>query len=134
MKGMAWFCHLSGFSLIELVISMGILTVGLLGAMRVFPLGLRASRRTEMNSRATILAQRTLEALKLEGWEELTIGERKATEDPFDVTTRLRTLQLDSVVDPERVREVVVTVRWDEDERPRSLSFMTYIRRDNGAT
>ena len=55
----------TGFSLIELVIAMGILSVGLVGAMRVFPIGLRASQRSELSSRAAIAAQRTLESVKL---------------------------------------------------------------------
>ena len=49
------------FSLVELVIAMAILGVGIVGAMRVFPIGLRASRRAEVRSRAVIVAQRTLE-------------------------------------------------------------------------
>ncbi|MBI3331269.1 MAG: type II secretion system protein, partial [Candidatus Omnitrophica bacterium] len=64
----------SAFSLVELLISMAILSVGLVGAMRVFPMGLRASVRAELHSRAALAAQRTIESLKLEPWEALEDG------------------------------------------------------------
>ena len=119
-----------GFSLIELIIALGILSVGLVGAIRVFPLGLRASQRTEMSSRATILAQRTLEELKLTPWATLQDGETVRKEETFDVVTRITTGPLEDLVDPTRLKQVMVTVHWDQDHRSRALTFVTYLRRD----
>jgi uncharacterized protein (TIGR02598 family) len=119
-----------GFSLIELVISLGILAVGLVGAMRVFPLGLRASQRTEMSSRAAILAQRSLEGLKLKPWEELSAGESTQQEDEFEVTTRIEEVAAAGLTDPARLKLVVVSVQWQQSDRPRTLSFVTYLRRE----
>ena len=121
-------CH--GFSLIEIIIAIGILSVGLLGAMRVFPLGLHASQRTELSSRATMLAQRTLEKLKLTSWSQLADGETATNEDPFEVVTQITAGPLEELVDPTRLKQIVVTVRWEEDHRPRTLAFVTYLRRD----
>ena len=73
----------------EVVISLAILSVGLVGAMRVFPVGLRASHRSELSSRAGIVAQRTVESLKLVPWEELREGDTTTQEDDFEVTTRI---------------------------------------------
>ena len=120
-----------GFSLVELVISLAILSVGLVGAMRVFPVGLRASQRSEMNSRATFVAQRTLESLKLVPWEELAEGDTTAEEDGFQMTTRISQPTLDGVVDPSRLKMIEVIVGWTQDGRPRALSFLTYIRRSS---
>ncbi len=125
-------CHLSpvsGFSLIELIISMAILSVGLLGAMRVFPVGLRSSQRSEMSSRATIVAQRTVESLKLLPWQGLAEGESTAEEDGFEVTTRITRPSETSLVDPARLKAVEVTVRWTQDARTRELTVLTYFHR-----
>ena len=122
----------AAFSLIELVIAMAILSVGLVGAMRVFPLGLRASQRAEVNSRAAIAAQRAIESLKLKPWEELEEGETTAAEGGFDVTTRITRPVLKDLVDPTRLKTVEVHVRSVKaGAPPRELTFITYVRRDS---
>ena len=122
----------AAFSLIELVIAMAILSVGLVGAMRVFPLGLRASQRAEVNSRAAIAAQRAIESLKLKPWEELEEGETTVAEGGFDVTTRITRPVLKDLVDPTRLKTVEVRVRSVKaGAPPRELTFITYVRRDS---
>jgi len=116
--------------LVELVIAMSILAVGLVGAMRVFPVGLRASQRSEVASRAVLAAQRTIESLKLTPWEELT-GELPPTqEDGFDITTRLRTPSIDHLLDETRLKAVDVTVQTGSQSRPHRLTVVTYLRRE----
>ena len=118
-----------GFSLIELVISMAILSVGLVGAMRVFPLGLRASQRAESSSRAAIVAQRTIESLKLKSWDDLT-GETTVEEDGFTVITRISQPTISHLVDPTRLKAIEVIVRSTLDGRSRELAFTTYLRHE----
>ena len=120
----------SAFSLVELLISLAILSVGLVGAMRVFPMGLRASVRAERHSRATLAAQRTIESLKLEPWEALADGETTAEEDGFDVTTRITQPDPEGLVDASRLKAIEVRVQFVQDGRPRTLTFLTYVRRD----
>ena len=119
-----------GFSLIELVISMAVLSIGLVGAIRVFPVGLRASQRAETNSRAAIAAQRTIESLKLKSWEELAEEQTTVQEESFQVTTRITRPHLEHLIDPTRLKVIEVTVRWMQDGRPRELKFITYARRE----
>ncbi len=116
---------LVGFSLIELVISMAILSVGLVGAMRVFPVGLRASQRSEVRSRATILAQRTIESLKLKRCEDLADGE--VTEEGFVASTRISQPQIEQLADPTKLKQVEVDVTSTSEGQPRSLTFVTYV-------
>lgn len=118
-----------GFSLVELMISMGILLVGVIGAMRVFPVGLRASHRAEQHSRAAMTAQRTIESLKLTPWDELAEAETASQDDGFDVTTRIARPDLEHGAG-ERLKTVEVDVRMVQDGRPRTLTFQTYVRDD----
>ena len=117
---------MSAFSLVEIMISMAILTVGLVGSMRVFPVGLQASRRSETSSRAAIAASRTLESLKLQPCGELANGEELV--DGLTVTTRVNPSQVEGLVEPGRLKTVNLTVSWTQDGRARSLSFVTYVR------
>lgn len=109
---------------------MAILSVGLVGAMQVFPVGLRASQRAERHSRAAIVAQRIIESLKLEPWDALTEGETTSEEDGFDVTTRITEPAPELLVDPSRLKAIEVSVQFTQDGRQRTLTFMTYVRRD----
>ena len=118
------------FSLIELMISMAILSVGLIGAMRVFPMGLRASQRAELNSRAAIVAQRTIEMLKLKPWEDLVLQETTGQDDGFSVTTRISQPVIEPLADAGRLKAIEVRVEMVQDGRPRQLVFLTYVRRD----
>ena len=120
----------SAFSLIELVISMAILSVGIVGAMRVFPVGLRASQRAEMGSRAAIVAQRTIESLKLKSWDELAEGDTSVEESNFEVITRIARPTIEHLADPTRLKTVEVSVGWTQDSRPRNMTFVTYVRRE----
>ncbi len=119
-----------GFSLIELVIALGILSVGLVGVMRVFPIGLRASQRTEQSNRAVIAAQRAIETLKLKSWDELVEGQTSVQDDGFDVTTRISRLDLEAVSDPVQLKAIEVTVRSASPGQPRESTFVTYLHRE----
>ncbi|MBI3087915.1 MAG: prepilin-type N-terminal cleavage/methylation domain-containing protein [Candidatus Omnitrophica bacterium] len=120
-----------GFSLIEVVISMAILSVGIVGAIRVFPVGLRASQRAELASRATLAAERTLESWKLKAWEELSTGETASREDDFDISVLVDQPTVDGLVDPSRVKRLSVTVGWMQEGRGRSLTLVTYVHRSD---
>ena len=122
-----------GFSLIELVISMGILSVGLVGAMRVFPMGLRASQRSELSSRAVIAAQRTLESIKLKPWAEFEDGQTTVQEGDLEITTRIGQPELpEPLAEPGRLKRIEVWISAPQaSERMRSLVFVTYLRGDS---
>ena len=120
--------HVASFSLIELIISMAILSIGLFAGMRVFPVGLGASRRAEQRSRAAFAAQRTLESLKFTPWADLADGETATEADGFDIKTRISPMALEGVVDATRLKAVEVSVQWVQDGRPRELTFVTYLR------
>jgi prepilin-type N-terminal cleavage/methylation domain-containing protein len=117
------------FSLVELIIAIAVLTVGLLGAIRAFPVGLKASKRSELVSRAALAAQRTLESLKLRGWDGLAPGTTTSSDAPFEVAVTIDAPPAGTGADPDRLKRVTVDVRWTQDGRTRSLPVVTYLRR-----
>ena len=101
----------------------------LFAGIRVFPVGLGASKRAELRSRAAFAAQRTIESLKLAPWEELAEGETATETDGFGVTTRISQPHLEHLTDPTRLKQVEVTVRWTQEARSHHLALITYLRR-----
>lgn len=57
-----------GFTLIELVIIMGVLSLSLLALSKIFPFGFEAKNRAENYSRIGILAQNLVEQIKRDGY------------------------------------------------------------------
>ncbi len=119
---------MKAFSLIELVISLAILSVGLVGAMRVFPVGLRASQRSELRSRAGMVAQRIMESLKVTPCAQLTDGEE--TVDEFQVRTTVTEPQVEHVTEPGRLKTIDVHLTWTQEGRPREFGVITHVRCD----
>ena len=119
----------AGFSLIEVIISIAILSVGLIGAIRVFPVGLRASQRAALMSRATLVVQRTIEGLKLKSWDQLDQPGSVEHDDPFDVRVVVDQPEVEGLADPTRLKRVKVSVSWEQEGRPRALSAVTYLSR-----
>ena len=62
-----------GFTLIEVVLVIAILSIALLGIIRIFPLGLRTKQVAEEYSLSTLLGQRMLEEVKKRGYDYLSI-------------------------------------------------------------
>lgn len=61
----------SAFSLVEIIIVIGITCSGLLLLSQIFPSGFEAKRRAEDYSTSGVLAQRLLEDIKREGYSNL---------------------------------------------------------------
>lgn len=118
-----------GFSLIEVMIAMTILSVGVVGAIRVFPVGLRASQRSQLASRAALAAEKTIEELKLTAWESLEPGSSDTQIDEFTVTTAVDEPEIEGLVDPAALKRISVTVSWMQDRKPRSMSVATLAQR-----
>jgi len=57
-----------GFSLLEIIFALAILVIGIVGVLALFPVGLKASKRSGDFTMATVLAQRQMENIKTAGW------------------------------------------------------------------
>lgn len=123
--------HRKGFSLLELIIAIGVLAIGLVGVLKIFPVGLRASYRAGMVTKAAFLAQNKIEEVKMAGFEAITELPPKiaisGTEGDFDWGIFIDEVALDGADSTDDIRKITVTINWIERNRTRSKDFVTYI-------
>ncbi|MBI3323750.1 MAG: hypothetical protein HYZ92_00530 [Candidatus Omnitrophica bacterium] len=110
---------------------MAILSIGLIGAIRVFPVGLRASQRSEQASLAALAAERTMESWKLKTRAELSPGEAVIRQGPFEITVSVDQPEIKELVDASTLRRISVAVTWLQDGRPRSFGVVSLVARPN---
>ena len=60
-----------GFTMVEVIIVVGIFSLGLLMIAKVFPLGFEAKQKAEYYSTSTLLGQKLMEQIKKEGYRKL---------------------------------------------------------------
>lgn len=125
--------HKRGFSLLELIIAIGVLAIGLVGVLQIFPVGLRASRHSGMITKAAFLAQNKMEEIKMQDFEEIADFSPEiplsGTDGDFDWEIFIDEVELDGVESDENIRKVSITISWLERNRKRSKDFVTYVTR-----
>ena len=126
------FVSKKAFTLIEIIMAMAIMVVGIIGVVRLLPVGLKASRSSEMLSKAAFLAQEKLEELKLAGLARLVPQaavplEGEASE--YSWTAEVAEVALDGVYSSADIRQLSLTVSWEEKGNLRSHTFVTYLGR-----
>lgn len=111
--------------------AMAILTIGIIGVVRLLPVGLRASRSAEMLSKAAFLAQEKMEELKLAGIAKLTAQPPavavQGEEGEYHWQARIDGAALEGVNCCDGIRRLSLTVSWEEKGRPLSQEFVTFI-------
>ncbi|MBU1062475.1 MAG: prepilin-type N-terminal cleavage/methylation domain-containing protein [Candidatus Omnitrophica bacterium] len=121
----------NGFSLLELIIAIGVLSIGLVGVLQIFPIGLRASYRSGMLTKATFLAQNKMEELNMADFEAIAELPSKiplsGTEGNFDWEIFIDEVILDGLQDSDNIKKVTINIKWLERNRTRSKDFVTYI-------
>ena len=110
---------------------MGLLAIGLIGVIRLFPVGLRASKRSETVSKGTFLAQQQLEELKVAGYAALsaeppTVPVSGAAEK-YHWAATVEPVRAAGLPDTNELRAVTVTVEWPEGGQTRSAALLTYV-------
>lgn len=121
-----------GFSLLELIIAMAVLAVGLVGVLQIFPIGLRASQRAAMMTKAAFLAQTKIEDVKLAGFDAITSLPPKIPlsgreNNDFEWNISIEEAGLDGLAANDNVRKITVKITWPERNTTRSKDFITYI-------
>lgn len=123
----------NGFSLLELIIAIGVLAIGLVGVLQIFPVGLRASQHAGMVTKAAFLAQNKIEEVKMAGFDAVAELPPRiplaGAEGDFEWAITIDKLNLEGLKNSDNIRKVTVTVTWTERSRTRSKEFVTYVTR-----
>ena len=70
-----------GFTLIEVILAVAILSLGLLSVVRILPLGIQAQQRAEHLTLAYLLAEEKMEEIKAGGYESLIDGNARPRQE-----------------------------------------------------
>jgi prepilin-type N-terminal cleavage/methylation domain-containing protein len=120
-----------GFSLLELIIAIAVLAIGLVGVLQIFPIGLRASQRASMLTKASFLAQNKIEDVKLAGFDAITELPPKipmsGKDGDFEWAVKIDEASLEGIESSGDIRKITVTITWPERNTTRSKDFITYV-------
>ncbi|MDD5433529.1 MAG: prepilin-type N-terminal cleavage/methylation domain-containing protein [Candidatus Pacebacteria bacterium] len=65
---------INGFTLIEVLVALSVITIGLVVVLQIFPIGLSVENLNQMETQAVFAAQDKIEALSVKSFGELVIG------------------------------------------------------------
>lgn len=99
---------MNGFTLMETIIAVFLLTVGIVGLLYMFPAGLQTGKSAQMTSLATQLGQAKIEEIISENYDDPVLQEGITTEDygaisGFESFKRVTTV---NCVEPNNLTEV----------------------------
>ncbi len=115
----------SGFTLIEIVISMGILLIGILAVLALFPVGFDSAKRSADLTEATICAQRVMEDIKKAGYP-VTIPTYALSDSRFTYAVGTATVTV-GTAPVANIERVTVTVNWKYKGKDYNEPFVTLI-------
>jgi type IV pilus assembly protein PilV len=113
----------SGFTLMEVLVAMLILTVGLLGMAALITGIINSNKLSNRISTATVLAQDKMEEIKSDGYSNADNEPRNSLPYPYDKYEREVT-GLDVESPAANMKTVTVTVYW---ESSKSVSLQTIL-------
>lgn len=124
-----------GVTLVELLITMILLSVGLLAVSQLFPAGTRTQQRDRLLTSATHFAQEKTEQLQGRAWADtaLTVGRHPSGTgvETLEGGQLERWYEVAAMASPlDNLRKVTVTVRYrGSGQAARTVSTVTYVRR-----
>lgn len=112
-----------GFTLIEIVISLAILAVGLVGILSLFPIGFDSARRSVNSTQVAIFAHEKLEQLRNTGFPALGITSGAFPDPSYTWSQVVSTTDASS----DMLRQVDLTVSWEYRNKDYHQVFTTYV-------
>jgi prepilin-type N-terminal cleavage/methylation domain-containing protein len=119
--------HQKGFSLLEIVIALAIVTIGIVGVMVIFPAGLRAQQRAADFTTAATLGSQALQYITARGYGAL--PPRPANPGPFNFPEpNLNWSWRESYIyNPNPLVQVAVSIYWIDEGVNRERRFVTFM-------
>ena len=115
-----------GFSLLEIVLALAIVTIGVLGVMVIFPAGLRASQRAADFTTAATLGSRQLQHITAQGYDAL--PSPPESRGPFYFDDHPGWSWRESYVyDPFPLVRVTVSIHWIDGGEEHEKKFITFM-------
>ena len=108
-----------GFTLMEVLVAMLILTVGLLGMAALITGIINSNKLSNRISTATVLAQDKMEDIKRIGYSGMPTSDTTTTEDYNSITnySLYKRVTFTEVANPAAgMKKITVTVYWDSDD------------------
>lgn len=132
---------LMGFTLIEIIIAIGILSVGIVLVLSLFPKGLLLGREAKDITVASNLAQEKIEEYILKNYDEITVGITESRQrvdsdssSPFYIYERevladyLDTNLNVSMIDVE-IKKITVNMYWNHEGREKNIQLVRILNK-----
>jgi prepilin-type N-terminal cleavage/methylation domain-containing protein len=102
-----------GFTLLELLVAITLLTIGILGLGAIFPAAMRSSLLTRQNSQAVEYCQQTMEYLRTLNYEEADLSSGIHGPDTIDGKF-IRSYTVTENHPANEMKKVDITVAWKQ--------------------
>jgi len=112
-----------GFSLIEILISIAVLSIGILAILGVYPVVLSLNQNAWSTSTALTLAQDKMDEILS---KNVTLGTSYQSDEPVQLPSCARRWR-GLTVDPYGLQTVSVEVTWKEKNRTRNMTLTSQI-------
>lgn len=124
-----------GFSLVEMIIAMAVLSVAFFGLMRAFPLGISMNTSSKNETKASYLAQEKIENLFSQGYNNIATGTIESkhrlsgdpSEDLYYYQRETEVIWIDGDLNPTSsdsgMKRIDTTVYYPEGANKREQSF-----------
>lgn len=123
------------FTLLEIIISLAILAIGMVGILAVFPVGFYASGRAANTMQAATLGTQVLEALKLIDYNDTLLSAGDHTESlpavDWQDTRFTYSYNINDINPSINLKQVTVTISWNDKNGPKSETFSSCIAKYN---
>ena len=111
-----------GFTLIEIVISLAILAIGLVGILSLFPIGFDSAKRSMNSTQVAIFGHEKLEQLRNAGFPAVGVSTGAFADPSYAWSQSVSTADTAGAL-----RQVDLTITWQYRNRDYQQVFTTYV-------
>ncbi len=72
----------SGFTLLETIVAISVLTIGIVAIVQIFPLAFSIEKTSQIKTEAALLAQEKIEDINFKGYQDVPVGDEVESSFP----------------------------------------------------